>query len=639
MITADRLSRACQTVRGELLSKQEGDGHWAGLVRGSPFATATAICALSVAEGRGPIDESGRLVNEVEQLRCGELLVSGLRYLARHQNPDGGWGNTEDCLSSVATTLLVQAAFHLTGVPSRCDTVLTGARDFLQSAGGIRGFRQAHGKDKSFAGPILANCALAGMMNWNDVPTPPLELACLPVKWHQWLRLTRLSHLIPAFVAIGQARYAHSPPINPLTRALRSRLIEPSLRTIQQLQPESGGFLESTPLTSFVVMNLAAAGRFDHAVTRRSVQFLLNSARKDGSWPIESNLATWTTTLAHSAIFHLGDSVDESGIIEWIVSCQRRHPCPLTNLPPGGWARTDLSGGVPDVDNTSGAILALARYFRRRGEAATDQVLPAAMDGLQWLILVQNRDGSWPTSSSSWTGFSPGRGGSDLAAHAVRALAAWKNDVRWAASSPTIDEPTRVVARQVAIRLGSALESAHKFLAGEQLRDGSWQPSHFGDQFQPGEMDLVYGTSRVLLALVACRNVDSPTGQRAIQWLSDQQNKDGSWGEPELANGRQGENTGSMEKTALALDALFAVGKTSISNHAIEKGLEWLIAAVENKSHRDSIPVGRQLAIPWYYEELHPLIFTVSALGRAEVARASSQKRRTYAASFAASWK
>ena len=39
----------------------------------------------------------------------------GLDYLAAHQNPDGGWGDTDRSYSNIATTMLVRAAFHLAG--------------------------------------------------------------------------------------------------------------------------------------------------------------------------------------------------------------------------------------------------------------------------------------------------------------------------------------------------------------------------------------------------------------------------------------------------------------------------------------------------------------------------------------------
>ena len=45
----------------------------------------------------------------------------------------------------------------------------------------------------------------------------------------------------------------------------------------------------------------------------------------------------------------------------WLLAQQHRQVHPYTRAAPGGWAWTDLSGGVPDADDTSGALLALAK--------------------------------------------------------------------------------------------------------------------------------------------------------------------------------------------------------------------------------------------------------------------------------------
>ena len=68
------------------------------------------------------------------------------------------------------------------------------------------------------------------------------------------------------------------------------------------IQPSNGGFLEAVPLTSFVVMALGATGKKDSVVIKKGVRFLLYSLRADGSWPIDTNLATWVTTLSINAL-------------------------------------------------------------------------------------------------------------------------------------------------------------------------------------------------------------------------------------------------------------------------------------------------------------------------------------------------
>ncbi len=78
---------------------------------------------------------------------------------------------------------------------------------------------------------------------------------------------------------------------DPLFRLLRSALRSRTLEVASAMQPESGGYLEATPLTAFVTMSLIHAGRENHPIAANGIRFLVNSARPDGSWPIDTNLA------------------------------------------------------------------------------------------------------------------------------------------------------------------------------------------------------------------------------------------------------------------------------------------------------------------------------------------------------------
>jgi squalene-hopene/tetraprenyl-beta-curcumene cyclase len=48
----------------------------------------------------------------------------------------------------------------------------------------------------------------------------------------------------------------------------------------------------------------------------------------------------------------------------------------------------------------------------------------------------------------------------------------------------------------------------------------------------------------------------------------------------------------------------------------VERGTEWLCAAVERGNWREPSPIGFYFAKLWYYERLYPLIWTVGALGK-----------------------
>ena len=121
-----------------------------------------------------------------------------------------------------------------------------------------------------------------------------------------------MSYALPALIAIGQTIHHHRPSRNPVARLLRGLTRRRTLRVLRDIQPASGGFLEATPLTSFVTMALIAMGRREHAVAAAGLSFLKASARDDGSWPIDTDLDTWTTTLACNALAGGGEAASSS---------------------------------------------------------------------------------------------------------------------------------------------------------------------------------------------------------------------------------------------------------------------------------------------------------------------------------------
>jgi squalene-hopene/tetraprenyl-beta-curcumene cyclase len=386
--------------------------------------------------------------------------------------------------------------------------------------------------------------------------------------------------------------------------------VEKSLAVLARIQPASGGFLEATPLTSFVVMSLASIGRCDHPVTRRGVEFLLESVRKDGSWPIDTNLATWNTTLSLNALAAGGEDVRDLDCLDWLLSCQGQTEHPYTGAAAGGWGWSDLSGSVPDADDTSGALLALSHWMAsggreppgaRRDQSADhqeahaprspDAISKAASNGVQWLLDLQNSDGGWPTFCRGWGMLPFDRSGSDLTAHVLRALAAWKE-------SNAID---------------TASQRGLAFLARAQRADGSWSPLWFGNQDHPREENPVYGTARVLLAYRDLGLLASSPAQRGLKWLADHQNTDGGWGGWHTAESAP---RSCVEETALAVEALATAAADAAYAPAFEAGVLWLIEAVERNSHGECSPIGFYFAKLWYYERLYPLIFTVAALGQ-----------------------
>lgn len=611
-LSPQRIRAAYEQVRRDLFAERLDAGHWEGELASSALSTATAISALALVQRKLAQSDVG-LDDPPPHVR--PLIEAGLHWLAARQNPDGGWGDTDKSLSNIATTMLVDAAFRLAGADGNHTEMLSRARQYINGKGGIPGLRQRYGKDKTFAVPILTNCALAGQVRWSEVPPLPFEMAVFPQKMMGALNLPVVSYALPALIAIGLVRYHHAKPRNPLMRMARAAAVEKSLAVLTRIQPESGGFLEATPLTSFVTMSLAGCGRARHPVAKKGVEFLIESARSDGSWPIDTNLATWVTTLSINAQAAAGEPVHELGCLDWLLACQHREEHPYTGAAPGGWAWTDLSGGVPDADDTSGALLALAHW---RESAAADEmpdderIREAAGWGASWLLNLQNRDGGWPTFCRGWGALPFDRSSTDITAHAIRGLTAWSGKL---ASGAALTPAVKRYHERFVSRISAAVQRGFAYLDRQQRSDGSWAPLWFGNQFHPEEENPIYGTSRVLLAYAALQREQSEPARRGGGYLIASQNRDGGWGGGPGLDSHDASVRSSVEETALAVEALLAFDADAEA--AVVRGMQWLLEAVEAGRHRVCSPIGFYFAKLWYYEKLYPLIFVASALGRA----------------------
>ena len=612
-LNGEQVRQALARATGKLLDSRVAAGHWEGELSSSALSTATAVLALAVLLRNGKERLDRPLLTT-----CRRLADQGTNWLVGNQNPDGGFGDTVGSPSNLSTTALVWGA--LTAADPGCDQAIAATRAWLtDKAGGLDAKALAaaiaarYGEDRTFSAPILTACALAGVFGpgvgaWRRVPQLPFELAVCPPQWFKWLRLPVVSYALPALIAIGQVRHHFRPTRNPLLRLIRSLARRRSLELLHTIQPASGGYLEAVPLTSFVIMSLAAGGQVDHPVVLRGLDFLTATARGDGSWPIDTNLATWVTTQSLAALAAGGDleahlsAVERQKLRRWLLDQQYHSLHPYTHADPGGWAWTDLPGGVPDADDTAGALLALRCLDG--GDAESSR---AACAGVKWLLDLQNADGGIPTFCRGWGRLPFDRSSPDLTAHALLAWSRWREEL-----------PPRLRSR-----LQAARKRGVDYLAASQREDGAWAPLWFGNQSAPGEENPTYGTARVLLALNRLsREPDFPVEGmrgRGIDWLLDGQNFDGGWGGAGGVDSTIEETALAVQALADALEAASAPGgamKTSLEV-AISKGVGWLVSETQGGRDFKPSPIGLYFSKLWYYERQYPVIFTVAALSRA----------------------
>jgi len=582
------LADAVDALAGRLLASAHADGFWEGRLSSSALSTATALSALALAGDPGDAD----------RIRC------GMAWLAGSQNADGGWGDTVDSPSNLATTLLAVAAMKLVAAGGTASPLLAGdlekalawlaaradrtrhaprdapphaEREEYLKRSIVEALRGEYGEDRTFAIPILTNCGLAGLVDWNDIPALPFELAVFPHSWYKALRLHVVSYALPALIAIGLLLDRRRPPAGVLRRLVRNAARPRVLEKLRRIQPEQGGFLEAAPLTSFVAMAMTALYGRGQPVAAECLRFLRRSQRPEGAWPIDTNLSVWLTTAAVAALSAAGrlTGIDRGRTARWIAARQYQVRHPYTQAEPGGWAWTHLPGGVADVDDTSGAILALGALGHGDGIAA----------GLRWLLTLQNRDGGWPTFCRGWGKLPFDRSSPDVTAHALRA----------------IHSPAEGGRPQRAIRRGL------DYLRRVQQADGSWIPLWFGNQRAPGQTNPVLGTSRVVRALEILDR-GGPPAARGVQYLLRAQNADGGWGGAESV-------PSSLEETALAVAALAPWAEEHATRPALVRGVRHLVAGLAGVSGHPS-PIGLYFARLWYSEQLYPLIWSLEALGR-----------------------
>jgi squalene-hopene/tetraprenyl-beta-curcumene cyclase len=571
-------------LEGRLLAEMGPSGAWEGELSSSALAGAVAAIALHLADPEAHAD----------------AIESGLRWLREAVNDDGGWGDSPCSRSNLATTVLVWSAFHLTRGRDVCPAERRAAARIREMVGhpGPRALAEAiaagYGDDRTFSAPILTLAALCGTLGawpaaWSLVPQLPFEAAILPRRLLSLLRLPVVSYALPALVAVGLARHRHLASRNPLLRLLRDRATNRALERLARLQPGNGGFLEATPLTAFVTACLAACGLGRHPVVERSVAFLRASQRQDGSWPIDTHLATWLTCMAVKALDAGGGALPpgrRQRTLGWLLGQQVLARHPYTGAAPGGFAWTDLPGGVPDADDTSGALLAL-RILDPTAEATRQ----AACQAVKWLLALQNGDGGVPTFCRGWGRLPFDRSCPDITAHAVRAVVAWRPALAGRAARGA----NRFVSRGL------------RYLANVQRPDGSWLPLWFGNQWQSEGRNAVYGTAQVLVALRGINGLGSETAagiRLGTDWLVRAQNPDGGWGR--AANG-----SSTIEETGLALAAL----ADHVPEGVLARGTRWLTRRTAVAS-LPAAPIGLYFSSLWYSERLYPLVFAVLGLGR-----------------------
>lgn len=263
------------------------------------------------------------------------------------------------------------------------------------------------------------------------------------------------------------------------------------------------------------------------------------------------------------------------------------------NTVAGGWGFSDSNHFVPDNDDTSAVLRALAK--RRKIDGKTRRTWEK---GHAYLISMQNRDGGWGAFEKN-------------AYHPLFRYIPLEN-----AKDALIDDSTSDLTGRVLEYLGNYagysykqpfIKQAAKWLMNHQQKDGSW--------YGKWGVCYIYGTWAAMTGLAAIGvKKDHPVLKKATDWLESIQHEDGGFGEScKSAEREQFVNLefSTPSQTAWALDALLTV--KSPSSKSVKQAVEYLINDEQHHPQAKEYPTGMGLPGGFYihyqsYNEIFPLL-------------------------------
>jgi len=589
--TVDRLGSAITNGVDWLLDRQETEGFWVGMLESNSCMEAQWILAMHF------------LGIEDERKRAG-MVAS----ILNEQRADGSWEVYHNApAGDINTTVECYAALRCAGYPADADALVR-ARAWIFARGGLS-------QTRAFTRYWLA---LIGEWPWQATPTLPPELICTPLwfpfniyHFASWARAT----IIPLSVLSARRPVKPLPPRSQLEELfpggrenfdhrltpkkrffswesfffmadrLLSRYVEFPIQPGRELairlciewvvkhQDADGAWGGIQPPWVYSLMALYTEGHgTDHPVVSKGINALdahWSYERNGGLYIQASESPVWDTVLTLQALMDSGRSPADceamTRAIDWIVQKQ------VTAS--GDW-QVKVSSALPGgwsferANDSYPDVDDTAVAVLVLARARRTHSDPAAIDH------AMKRAVRWmlalQSSNGGWASFDRDNTNSLLTKLPFC-------DFGEVLDPPTVDVTAHVV--EALSYLGWTINDAPivralAFIKDQQEEDGSW--------FGRWGVNHIYGTAAVLPALAAIgEDLTAEYVSQAGEWIAEHQNADGGWGETPASyvdDSLRGVGDSTASQTAWALMALLSI-PTVRYDEFIEKGIEYLLGA------------------------------------------------------------
>jgi len=538
----------------------------------------------------------GRVDEKKNRRLCEHMLAT--------QGESGAWSLFYKGPGHLGNTIEAYFALKLTGYPAD-HPALEKARAFILAQGGLA-------KAQVFTRIFLA---YFGQFPWSGVPAVPVELNLLPPSFpiniyemSSWARgtvvplsiiLAHQPHIsIPQergvaelwneppahadlsfprpsqfwswesfFVAADQIlKFLGKSPIKPL----RYRALKKAERWVLDHQDTNGGWGGIQPAMLNSVMALHSLGYpDDHPAVAKGIQAIEDFLMETGGQLLFQPCASpvWDTVWAAKALLDTAFPTDHPAVVKAADWIIDQQI-----FKPGDWQVKN-----PELEPGGWAFEFANDWYPDVDDSAVILYTLKRVTGLD----EQKKDRAL-ARGLNWTLGMQSRNGGWGAFDTDNVLDLW-NQMPFGDMKAMIDPPTADLAGRLLEMMGTfgydkdfgRAQRAVKFLHDEQEADGSWW-GRWG-------VNYIYGTWSVLMGLRAIgENMTLPYVRRAAQWLKAQQNDDGGWGEDCLSywdHNKAGKGESTPSQTAWAVMGLLAAEQEV--SPAVMRGIAYLLSHQE----------------------------------------------------------